>query len=276
MSQAQQHSTDGVPVQLEAGTPSPLPSGQSADALETIEFAAVVELVAGYAVGPLGAARVRGRRPTDDLAWIGTELARVGEVAGLFRRGDALLAEPVPDVTRGLGRLRIAGSVLDGPELAALHRLLVAGRQVQADLRRVADAAPLASALVRPLPDKAIERRLELSIDQDGTLLDSASPRLAGARSTPPGSGCCASSSRCCAGSMPTPPRPTRTSPSAADATSSRFGATPAAGPAASFTTRAGARVPCSSSPRRPSSSATRCARRRWMRSARYSACCAS
>ena len=95
-------SPHGVPAHAQGGTPSPLPPGQSGDALETIEFGQVVELVAGRAVGPLGAARVRGRRPTDDLVWITGELARVGEVAGLFRRGDALLAEPIPDVGRAL------------------------------------------------------------------------------------------------------------------------------------------------------------------------------
>lgn len=175
-------SPHGVPAHAQGGTPSPLPPGQSADALETIEFGQVVELVAGRAVGPLGAARVRGRRPADDLVWITGELARVGEVAGLFRRGDALLAEPIPDVGRALGRLRIEGSVLEGVDLAALHRVLVAARLMQADLRRVADAAPLAGALARPLPDKALERRLEQSVDTDGTLLDTASPRLAAAR----------------------------------------------------------------------------------------------
>ena len=176
MSSSQLVSPHGVPAHAQGGTPSPLPPGQSADALETIEFGQVVELVAGHAVGPLGAARVRARRPTDDLVWITGELARVGEVAGLFRRGDALLAEPIPDVGRALGRLRIEGSVLEGVDLAALQRLLVAARLMQADLRRVADTAPLAGALARPLPDKALERRLEQSVDTDGNLLDTREP----------------------------------------------------------------------------------------------------
>ena len=81
---------DGVPAQDQAGTPSPLPGAASADALETIELAEVIERIAALAAGPLGAARVRQRRPTDDLAWIREELARVGETAGLFRRGDRL------------------------------------------------------------------------------------------------------------------------------------------------------------------------------------------
>jgi DNA mismatch repair protein MutS2 len=125
---------------------------------------------------------VRRRRPTLDLDWIHLELARVGEVAGVFRRGDTLLAEPIPDVSHALARLRIEGSVLDGADLVAIQRVLAAGRRVHADLRRVQEAAPLAAALAQPLADKAVERRMEQSLDADGSLLDTASPALAAAR----------------------------------------------------------------------------------------------
>jgi DNA mismatch repair protein MutS2 len=174
--------SDGVPAHLEGGTPLPLPASQSADALETIEFAAVLERISAHTVGPMGASRVTSRRPTDDLDWIRAELDRVAEVAGLFRRGDALLAEPIPDIDRTLARLRIEGSVLEGAELAAMLRVLVAAAAVDADLRRVAESAPLTSTLARPLPEKTVARRLEQSVDTDGNLLDSASPRLAAAR----------------------------------------------------------------------------------------------
>jgi DNA mismatch repair protein MutS2 len=182
MAVVQRVPSDGVPTESEAGTPSPLPGDRSADGLETIELGPVLELVAGYAAGALGGARVRARRPTLDLGWIALELARVGEVAGLLRRGDALLAEAVPDVSIALARLRIEGSVLDGPELIAIQRVLGAARRVHADLRRVEEVAPLAGALSRPPAAKAIERRLEQSLDADGSLLDSASPALAAAR----------------------------------------------------------------------------------------------
>ncbi|MFL5404198.1 MAG: endonuclease MutS2, partial [Gemmatimonadales bacterium] len=182
MAQVESLSPDGVRAHIQGGTPLPLPARQSAEALDTLEFGMVLELVAGFAVGPLGAERVRGRRPTDELDWIRSELARVSEVAGLFRRGDGLLAEPIPDVTRVLSRLRIEGSVLEGVELAALLRAIAAARRVHLDLRRVADMAPLAGQLLRPLPEKSIERRLEQSVDPDGNLLDSASAALAAAR----------------------------------------------------------------------------------------------
>ncbi|HEU4954024.1 MAG TPA: Smr/MutS family protein [Gemmatimonadales bacterium] len=171
-----------MPAHDQGGTPSPLPDETSAEALETIELAEVIERIAALAAGPLGAARVRRRRPTEDLAWLREELARVGETAGLFRRGDRLQAEAIPDVTRALARIRIEGSVLDGRELAAIQRVLAAARQVHADLRRVAEAAPLAAALSSPLPDKTLERRLEQSLDPDGGVLDTASPALAAVR----------------------------------------------------------------------------------------------
>ena len=175
-------SSNGVPTEIMAGTPSPLPEERTADGLEAIELEPVLDVVAGHAAGPLGAARVRARRPTLDLAWIRRELARVGEVAALFRRGDGLLAEPVPDVGRALSRLRIEGSVLEGQDLLAILRMLGSARRVHADLRRVQEQAPLAAELSHPMPEKPVEHRLEQSLDADGTLLDTASPGLAAAR----------------------------------------------------------------------------------------------
>ena len=182
MSQVDSLSPDGVQAQVQGGTPLPLSPEHSEEALDTLEFDSVLRLVAAYAVGPLGIARVLGRRPTTDIDWISAELARAAEVVALFRRADSLLAEPIPDVTRALARLRIEGSVLEGIELAALQRVLGAARNVSLDLRRVAEAAPRAAQLIQPLPDKAIERRLEQSLDSDGNLLDTASPGLAAAR----------------------------------------------------------------------------------------------
>src|SRR5689334_10028634 len=182
MARANHQRPDGVSTQSEGGTPSPLPQSQSADALETIEFAAVLQRISGYAAGPLGAARILERWPTDDLGWIRLELDRVAEVANLFGQGDSLLAEGIPDVTRTLSRLRVEGSVLEGIELAALLRVLGASVAVHGDLLRIAEGAPLTGALARPLVDKAMVRRLEQSVDTEGNLLDSASPRLAAAR----------------------------------------------------------------------------------------------
>jgi DNA mismatch repair protein MutS2 len=183
MSEAEVPAPDGVSRHDElAGTPSALDDALTRDALDTIELTAVLGLVAEHAAGELAAARLRARRPRADLAWIRGELERVGEVAALFRRGDALRAEPVPDVLRALSRLRIEGSVLDGVELARIRLVIAAGRVVREDLVRVRETAPLVHALVADLPPRAAEKRLEQSLDEDGNVLDGASPALAAAR----------------------------------------------------------------------------------------------
>ncbi len=183
MSEAEVPAPDGVSRHDDlAGTPSVLDDALTRDALDTIELAAVLGLVAEHAAGELAAARLRARGPRVDVAWIRGELAQVGEVAALFRRGDALRAEPVPDVSRALGRLRIGGSVLDGVELARIRLVIAAARLVRDDLVRVRESAPLAQALVAELPPRSAEKRLEQSLDEDGNVLDSASPALAAAR----------------------------------------------------------------------------------------------
>ena len=183
------NSPDGVLVSTDAGTPSAIPGGDEFDApagltqaLEALEFEAVLEQVAGLAAGPLGAARVRARLPMVRQEDIQAELARVEELARLLRAGKGLVAEAVPELGSVLNRLRIMGSVLDGRELLALRQTLVAGRLVGAELRRIAPEAPGMATLVVPQVERTWERRLEQALDDDGAVRDSASSALGAAR----------------------------------------------------------------------------------------------
>jgi DNA mismatch repair protein MutS2 len=174
--------SNGVSAQRSAGTPFPLPPEASAAALTVLEFGSALELVAGYAAGPLGADRVRARRPVDDATWIAGELAPVAELLGLFEEGGGIDVGPVPPLVGVLGRLRLDGSVLEGPELAAVRRTLAVARVAAAELQRIEGSAPRAAMLRAPVPDPALERKLDLSVDDEGELLDSASPELLRAR----------------------------------------------------------------------------------------------
>jgi len=156
--------------------------GATGDALKDLEFALVLDQVAGHAAGELGAASVRERGPTTDLEWIRSELGLVEQAAGLIRVRLGVTPEPAPDLTQPLGRLRVEGSVLEIADLIAIKRSLIAARLVSGELKRVEKDAPLVAALNRPLPSRGIERRLEISFDTDGYLLDAASPGLAAAR----------------------------------------------------------------------------------------------
>lgn len=175
--------TSGVQAQESAGTPLHFPAVAGDETLATLEFGAALALVAARAAGPLGAARVAARRPGHEAGAIRVELARVGEVLSLFRRGDPPRAEPVPELRHAAMRLRVEGGVLEAGDLLAVRRTLAAARAVAGELDRVRELAPALQALrADPLP-RALERRLEESVDeQTGELLDTASPALAAAR----------------------------------------------------------------------------------------------
>src|ERR1041385_2872456 len=147
---------NGVSAHQGAGTPFPLGPGACGDALEVLEFDRVLEQVAGYVAGPGGAARRRGRRLSADAEWIRRELGPVAELVVLLGRGSPVTAFAVPELAGVLARLRLEGSVLEGPELAAIHRSLSAARQTGGELKRIAEEAPLAATLRVPLPGPGI------------------------------------------------------------------------------------------------------------------------
>lgn len=157
-------------------------AADQAGALETLEFPAVLEVVAGYAVGPLGGDAIRRRHPSTDLNWIRHELTLVAELLRAFGRGEAFDVLPVPPIKGALARLRVEGSVLDLAELAAIRVTLVAGRRVAEELSRLAEQCPTLASLRAEPVDRTVEKRLERAIGDDGELLDSASPSLAAAR----------------------------------------------------------------------------------------------
>ena len=161
----------------------------SAHALAVLEFARVLETVAGYASTPSGAARVRALEPRavrdadhDSLAWIVGEHARVTAMRSLLAREGGWAGHPIPDLEAPLERLRISGTAWTAPDIRAAIVLLASSRQTRAALdaaRR--DGAPIgsldglgASLLTEP----ALEKVLERVVDEEGNVRDSASPAL--------------------------------------------------------------------------------------------------
>lgn len=149
------------------------------DAADDLEWPRLLGALAERCTSAAGARLARGL----EFAAFESERRRIEglhrEAVDLLRRGAPLPVGDVPDVGGSLERLR-AGSVLDAAELRAFGRLLGDARV----LRRYLTAhGPLAPRLLQaygtdPTLDRVAER-LEASFDPDGTLSDSASPRLA-------------------------------------------------------------------------------------------------
>ncbi len=156
--------------------------GIAPSVLQTLEFPAALDLVAGHAAGPLGAARVRGRTPATDPTSIREALAQVAELAGFLLTDDSLRAEAVPDLSPILELLQVPGSVLEGPMFNDCAVTLAGARVVHTDLSRLAERLPRTAALLAPLPPTTLDARLKASIGPDGAVLDGASRELAKAR----------------------------------------------------------------------------------------------
>lgn len=173
---------EGVRVTKVASTPSSVLPVASADTLEQLEFPAALALVAGRAVSPLGAARVRRRTPSPDPQWVRDQLAAVSELAGLLAREDPFRPVPVADLSGTLSTLEVAGSVLEGAQLVALGQAVGAMRLVARELARVREFAPRTASLRVDPPPRELEQGIERALDPDGGVRDEASPQLKRAR----------------------------------------------------------------------------------------------
>ena len=154
----------------------------NAHALTVLEFVRVRELVAERAGTGAGAARVRELEPRHDVEWLEQEHARVSAMRSLVESEGGWRSEPIPDITEGLVRLRVAGATLQVSELAGIGKLLLSSRLTKAALSN-ADAPAVSTALLKPfrdvlLVDTAAEQAIAKVIADDGSIHDGASPLL--------------------------------------------------------------------------------------------------
>jgi len=161
-------------------------------ALEVLEFARLLDHIAGYASSSAGAARIRALRPTrvggtrperdEALQSLRAEHARVVAMRALITGAEGWRPEAIPELSEPLRRLRIAGTLWSGPELRGAVTLLASSRRTLATLTdearpamaRAALAPFVGALIVRP----TLEQQLERVLTEEGTLKDDASPAL--------------------------------------------------------------------------------------------------
>ncbi|HEV8141936.1 MAG TPA: hypothetical protein VGQ77_03710, partial [Methylomirabilota bacterium] len=128
----------------------------------------------------MGRERALGASPLTDLADIHAELELTREARAALTTTGAPPLENLPDVRPVLVRCRADGAVLDGLELVHLIPLLDTARAGSAWARVVLPVAPKLGARMSTLPVLAdIHEMLRRCLDDDGTVTDRASRRLA-------------------------------------------------------------------------------------------------
>ena len=148
-------------------------------ALNVLEYREALDLVARFASSGLGADAVRALTPSDDPAWIEPELARVEEMRGFLRGDNGWQVPAIPDVREALRKLRVEGSVLDGPQLRDVGTLLTGSRTTRRAVGQNTASLPylalIAGGLVEREKDEA---EIARTVDEAGLVRDEASPAL--------------------------------------------------------------------------------------------------
>ena len=154
----------------------------NAHALGVLEFQRTLDVVAGHASSAAGASHIRELKPSDDVEHIEREHARVTAMRALVLADPPWSPESIPEVSRGLARLRVSGTALPGPELLAALVLLRSSRRTLEALRDSKRPA-VATAVLAPIGAKLVsakqeEAALERVLADDGSVRDDASPAL--------------------------------------------------------------------------------------------------
>lgn len=152
-----------------------------------LEFEPLRELLRGYATSDLGQARVSAVQPSVDLEWIQNQQRLTSEIREFRRVGGHFEFAGLIDVSKLLGKSRIAGAVLEALEIRDV--LTIVDRAAQ--WRQIAFHPPQGMkadwTAVRELSSRIADfadllRGLRNKILPDGTLDDKASPALASIR----------------------------------------------------------------------------------------------
>ena len=151
-------------------------------ALGVLEFARVLDLVAGRASSSLGGARVRDLAPTSNRTWLDAEHARVAAMRALVTDEAGWAPEAIPDLLQPLARLRIEGTLWSGKELLGALTLLRSSRTTL-DTLRDPKRPTVATAVLAPFADRLVNLRqhetaIERVLSDDGEVRDDASAAL--------------------------------------------------------------------------------------------------
>ncbi|HEX5869326.1 MAG TPA: hypothetical protein VFY65_02860, partial [Longimicrobium sp.] len=148
-------------------------------ALNVLEYREALDLVARFASSGQGADAVRALSPSADPGFIEPELARVEEMRA-FLRGDSGWSVPaIPDVREGLRKLRVEGSVLDGPQLRDVGVLLASSRTTRRAVAQNAGSLPYLALISGGLVEREKdEAEIGRTLDDAGLVRDEASPAL--------------------------------------------------------------------------------------------------
>ena len=149
-------------------------------ALEVLEFEDALATLSELASSSLGGEAARALRPSTDRSWIAAELDSVRELIDFLEREQGWGMPAIPDLREGLRKLRIEGSVWDGPTARDAGVLIASSRQLRRTLDPRSGAPARIAAVAEGLADLGVlGSEIDHAVAEDGSIRDGASPELA-------------------------------------------------------------------------------------------------
>ncbi|GGE17843.1 endonuclease MutS2 [Marinithermofilum abyssi] len=150
--------------------------------LKTLEYPRVIQMLEDQASSDLGKGEVRRLQPADDWIKVKELLDETAEGMDLLRLKGDLSLEELKDIHSALRRSEIGG-VLSAGELLDVAATIQAGKKVKRTMESLSEEEaelPLLRGLSSRLHDFSSLRKAIISaIDEEGRVMDEASPELA-------------------------------------------------------------------------------------------------
>jgi len=144
-----------------------------------LEFDRIVDAVAGFALTPMGAARLAKLQPSTDAAQVAQLLAATSEAARFGAAHGLFPLRASGDLPAILSSLAVEGRALEPLRLLALASFLDSIDESRAAIRRAPGAFPLLEAASAPAASfKGECAQVRDKIDPSGDVVDDASPQL--------------------------------------------------------------------------------------------------
>ena len=148
-------------------------------AINTLEFAKVLDVIASCATSDPGKERVRRLLPKSDPELVLLELNRVKEMVKLLEEGDIIPFKGIYDLSHPLRTASVVGAMLSPENLSRVAATAGCARMVKKFLEdRARIAGRLADMAVVMTTFEELENAVRSAIDEVNEVRDSASPEL--------------------------------------------------------------------------------------------------
>jgi DNA mismatch repair protein MutS2 len=147
--------------------------------LEKLEFNKVLGYIAKYAQTEGGKGRILSILPLENSQLAEMEGEYVNEAKNILIKNIPPPIEYLPEISDVIASSRVEGAVLDGKKIIEIYRLAVMSRNIYQYLKSSSDNSPMLFERAGGLfADKLFEHHIRKILNENGEVLENASPKL--------------------------------------------------------------------------------------------------